>query len=217
MKLYSYFRSSAAYRVRIALNLKQIDYDIVPVNLLRGEQSGATYAEVNPQGLVPSLQMDDGSIIYQSLAICEWLEANYPGPALIPSDTYEAAQVRACVLSIACDIHPVNNLRILSYLENELKVDEKQKNDWYQHWVKEGLHAIEKTVTKTSFCFGTEPTLADVFLIPQVFNALRFKVDMQSFPGITAIYDSCNKIQAFTDAHPDNQPDNPELSTLSSS
>ena len=217
MKLYSYFRSSAAYRVRIALNLKQIDYDIVPVNLIKGEQRGESYAEVNPLGLVPSLEMDDGSIIHQSLAICEWLEAKYPGQALIPDDAYEAAQVRACVLSIACDIHPINNLRILGYLENELNVDEKQKNDWYQHWVEEGFHAIEKTVTGTPFCFGTEPTLADVFLIPQVFNALRFKVDMQPFPRIKAVYDSCNKIQAFTDAHPDNQPDNPDLSTSSSS
>ncbi len=217
MKLYSYFRSSAAYRVRIALNLKQIDYDIVPVNLVEGEQRGESYAEVNAQGLVPSLEMDDGSIISQSLAICEWLEANYPGPALMPDDPYEAAQVRACALSIACDIHPVNNLRILSYLENELNVDEKQKNDWYQHWVEEGFHAIERTITGMPFCFGTEPSLADVFLIPQVFNALRFKVDMQPFPGITAIHDSCNKIQAFKGAHPDNQPDNPNLSTLSSS
>ena len=209
MKLYSYFRSSAAYRVRIALNLKQIDYDIVPVNLVKGEQREKSYAEVNPQGLVPSLEMNDGNIIHQSLAICEWLEANFPSPALIPGDPDEAAQVRAFVLLIACDVHPLNNLRILAYLENELRVTPEQKDDWYQHWVKEGFNAFEKTVAGTPYCFGDEPTLADAFLIPQVFNAQRFNVDMSPYPKIASIHKTCNETQAFIDAHPDQQADNP--------
>lgn len=209
MKLYSYFRSSAAYRVRIALNLKQIAYDIEPVNLVNGDQRGEAYAEINPQGLIPSLQTDDGRTISQSLAICEWLEANYPSPALIPADPYEAARVRACVLLIACDIHPLNNLRILGYLENDLGVTPEQKNDWYQHWVEEGFDALEKTIAGTLYCFGSQATLADAFLIPQVFNARRFNVDMNPYPKIAAVAMACNERQAFIDAHPDQQADNP--------
>ena len=213
MKLYSYFRSSAAYRVRIALNLKQLEYDIEPVNLVSGEQRGESYAAINPLGLVPSLEMDDGRIISQSLAICEWLEAEYPNPALIPAGPFEAARVRAFALSIACDIHPLNNLRVLAYLENDLRVAPAQKDDWYRHWVGEGFNAIEKTLAGTPYCFGKEPTLADAFLIPQVFNAERFNVDMSEYPRIAAINSACSENKAFRDAHPDQQADNPSRSS----
>ena len=213
MKLYSYFRSSAAYRVRIALNLKQLDYDIEPVNLVSGEQREVPYTDINPQGLVPTLQTDEGNTISQSLAICEWLEVNYPNPELIPSDPYEAARVRAFALSIACDIHPLNNLRILAYLENDLRVAPAQKDDWYRHWVGEGFNAIEKTLAGTPYCFGKEPTLADAFLIPQVFNAERFNIDMSGYPRIAAINSACSENQAFRDAHPDQQAGNPNQSS----
>lgn len=213
MKLYSYFRSSAAYRVRIALNLKQLDYDIEPVNLVSGEQREEPYTDINPQGLVPSLEMDDGRIISQSLAICEWLEAQYPNPALIPAGPFEAARVRAFALSIACDIHPLNNLRVLAYLGNDLRVAPAQKDDWYRHWVGEGFNAIEKTLAGTPYCFGKEPTLADAFLIPQVFNAERFNIDMSGYPRIAAINSACSENQAFRDAHPDQQAGNPNQSS----
>jgi len=211
MKLYSYFRSSAAYRVRIVLNLKKIDYEIESINLVKGDQKSKSYVGINSQGLVPSLELDDGRIITQSLAICEWIEASYDNPKLIPDDSYQAARVRACALVVATDMHPVNNLRILKYLENELGVDEPKKNRWYQHWVEQGFQAIEKTLEGTSFCFGDEPGLADAFLVPQVFNALRFDVDMKHYPKISAINETCNEIPAFINAHPDNQPDNPSV------
>lgn len=211
MKLYSYFRSSAAYRVRIVLNLKKIDYEIESINLVQGNQRSNSYTGINPQGLVPSLELDDGRIITQSMAICEWIEANYDTPELIPDDSFQAARVRACALVVAADIHPVNNLRILKYLENELGVDAPEKNKWYRHWVEQGFQAIEKTLAGTTFCFGDEPGLADAFLVPQVFNALRFEVDMEPYPKISAVNETCNEIQAFIDAHPDNQVDNPSV------
>jgi maleylacetoacetate isomerase len=211
MKLYSYFRSSAAYRVRIVLNLKKIDYEIESVNLVKDEQKSKSYVGINSQGLVPSLELNDGRIITQSLAICEWIEANYDTPKLIPDDSFEAARVRACALVVASDIHPVNNLRILKYLENELGADEPGKNEWYQHWVEQGFQAIEKSLEGTTFCFGNEPSLADAFLVPQVFNALRFDVELKQYPKISAVSEACSDLAAFVNAHPDNQADNPTV------
>lgn len=209
MKLYSYFRSSAAYRVRIVLKLKKIDVEMIPVNLVKGDQKSDWYSQINAQGLVPSLQLDDGRIINQSLAICEWLEANYELPPIIPDDSFQAAQVRACALVIASDIHPINNLRILNYIEKELDADDARKNEWVHHWVEQGFQAIEKMLTGAVYCFGDEPSLADAFLIPQVFNAQRFAVDMKPFPKISAVNDACNENQAFIDAHPARQVDSP--------
>ena len=211
MKLYSYFRSSAAYRVRIMLNLKKIDYEIESINLVQGHQRSISYTGINPQGLVPSLELDDGRIITQSMAICEWIEANYISRKLIPEDSFQAARVRACALVVATDIHPVNNLRILKYLENELGVDEPEKNKWYRQWVEQGFQAIEKTLEGSTFCFGDKPGLADAFLVPQVFNALRFNVDMEHYPKISAVNETCSEIKAFIDAHPDNQADKPAV------
>jgi len=204
MKLFSYFRSSAAYRVRIALNLKQIEVETVSINLVSGDQNSDAYVAINSQGLVPSLELDDGRLISQSLAICEWLEVNYPSPSLIPNDSYLAAQVRACALTIACDIHPVNNLRVLKYLESELGASNDQKNTWYQHWVEEGFNAIEQTISGGPYCFGSEPTLADLCLVPQVFNAVRFKVDMTKYPKISAVNAHCLEQQSFISASPEN-------------
>ncbi|MFP6807393.1 MAG: maleylacetoacetate isomerase [Pseudomonadales bacterium] len=214
MKLYSYFRSSAAYRVRIVLNLKNIDCEIVPINLLKGEQKSDEYAQINSQQLLPALELDDGRVITQSLAICEWLDVNHPVPRLIPGDNYEAAKVRALALSIASDIHPINNLRILKYLESELSVTAEAKNQWYRHWVKEGLAAIEASLSADQYCFGKELTLADVCLVPQVYNAVRFDVHMSQYPKIAAIDNACNQNQAFIDAHPDNQLDSPATEAM---
>ncbi len=213
MKLYSYFRSSAAYRVRIVLNLKKIDVEFASINLVKGDQKSESYAKVSAQGLVPTLELDDGRIINQSLAICEWLDANYKTPVLIPNDSFQAARVRACALMIACDVHPVNNLRVLQYLEHELGIDELKKNQWYRHWVEQGFQAIEKMLAGSTYCFGDEPGLADAFLVPQVFNARRFEVDMNSYPKISAVDIACSEIQAFIDASPDNQADNPLQAT----
>lgn len=218
MKLFTYFRSSAAYRVRIALNLKGIDVDYEPVNLVLAEQKAEGYRAVNPQGLIPALELDDGRIISQSLAICEWLDAEYKEPVLIPNDSYEAAAVRAFALSIACDIHPVNNLRLLQYLEKDIELGEQARGDWYRHWVVQGFNALEQILEghagqsniKGPFCFGVNPGLADIFLVPQVFNACRFNVDMSVYPRMTAVDAACKEIPAFINAHPDNQPDNPE-------
>ncbi len=213
MKLYSYFRSSAAYRVRIAMNLKGISFGTVPVNLVSGDQRGDEYRSLNVQGLVPTLELDDGRLIHQSLAICEWIDAEYTDPPLLPDDSYDAAQVRACALAIACDIHPVNNLRMLKYLEVELGVSSDKRNDWYRHWVIEGFHALEQSLQANPYCFGRAPGLADVCLVPQVFNARRFEVDMEQYPKIVAVDDACASLQAFKDAHPDVQPDNPAVNS----
>jgi maleylpyruvate isomerase len=206
MKLYSYFRSSAAYRVRIALNIKQIEVETIAIDLVSGKQKSAAYVAINAQGLVPSLELDDGRIINQSLAICEWLETNYPSPSLLSSDSFHAAQIRACALAIACDIHPVNNLRILKYLENNFEVEDDEKNTWYRHWVEEGFRAIENSVTPGPYCFGEAVSLADVFLVPQVYNAKRFNVDMSQYPKIEAINGYCLQQQAFISASPKNAP-----------
>ena len=210
MTLYDYFRSTAAYRVRITLNLKGLDYQQAPVNLLKGEDHGMDYRAVNPQGLVPALTVDK-AVLQQSLAICEYLDEVEPEPPLLPGDPLQRAQIRALAQMVACDIHPVNNLRILKYLTGELGVSEAQKLNWYRHWIDEGFRPIEQILEKTApdgpFCFGERVTLADICLVPQIYNARRFELDLTPYPRIVAIEQHCLTLDAFERAKPDNQPD----------
>lgn len=208
MKLYSYFRSSAAYRVRIALNLKQIAYEIQPVHLVKNEQQQANYVALNPSQLVPTL-IDQDQALSQSLSILEYLEEQYPEKPLLPKDVIERAQVRAFAQVIACDIHPLDNLRVLKYLKNDLAVSDEQKNQWYQHWIIEGFKSLEKQLQHSNgkFCFGTQATFADCCLIPQVYNAKRFKIELSAFPKIESIYQHCLTLPAFLHAAPEQQPD----------
>ncbi|MGR9107696.1 MAG: maleylacetoacetate isomerase [Gammaproteobacteria bacterium] len=212
--LYSYYRSSAAYRVRIALNLKNLDYAIHPVHLLRdgGEQNQSDYLEINPQGLVPALHTEHG-LLTESAAIIEYLEERYPLPHLLPEDLGDRALVRSLAQMIACDIHPLNNLRVLTYLWPE-SASTEQKSKWYHHWLEKGLTAFEimlqRSESKGAFCFGNGPGLADLFLIPQVYNALRFGHKIDAYPLIQGIYRNCTAIDAFHRAAPEMQPDSPE-------
>ena len=212
MKLYTYFRSSAAYRVRIALNLKGLQYDAVPVHLLRGggEQLQANYVKMNPSGLVPTFQ-DDYITLTQSMAILEYLEDEYPEVPLLPRDAAGRARVRELAQIVACDIHPVNNLRVLRYLVNELGLSEEVKTQWYRHWLLGGLDVLEKHLARDPsagpLCHGYLPTLADCFLVPQVFNAQRQGIDISAYPNIARINAACVEIPAFVAAHPSNQPD----------
>ncbi len=210
LKLFGYWRSTAAYRVRIALNLKQVSYENISVHLIKegGEQHKPEYRALNPQGLVPLLV--DGELkLNQSMAILEYIEERYPSPALLPTDAALRGQVRALCQTIACDIHPLNNLRVLQYLSGELKIDDDTKTAWYQHWIHQGFSAIETQLSKTAgkFCFGDEVTMADLVLIPQVYNANRFSLDLSAYPKICAINDHCMSKAAFRDAAPENQPD----------
>ena len=210
MILYDYCRSSAAYRVRIALNLKELSYEQVPVNLVSGEHREAIHQERNPQALVPVLE-DQGMQITQSLAICEYLDEAYPRSiALVRGTPVEKAQQRSFAQAIACDIHPVNNLRVLQYLVGEMGVDEEKKMQWYHHWIHKTFAALETILEnreeQTDFCFAQQPTLADVCLAPQVFNANRFNLDMSAYPLITQINDHCQSLDAFAKAHPNLQP-----------
>jgi maleylpyruvate isomerase len=210
MILYDYFRSSAAYRVRIALNLKGLTAERRPIHLRKGDQRGDDYRNVNAQGLVPTLVLDDGEKLTQSLAIIEYLDEKYPEPALLPRDAMGRARARAIALSIACDIHPINNLRVLRYLGKELGVDEPKRDDWYRHWVKEGFAALEKQLAASGakpFALGAQPTIADIFIVPQVANANRLNVPMEPYPTIAAINESCLTVKAFADARPEVQPD----------
>lgn len=212
MKLYTYFRSSAAYRVRIALNLKGLGYEAVPVHLLKdgGQQLQGEYRVVNPSALVPAL-VDDGATITQSLAIIEYLEELHPAAPLLPRDAVARARVRALALMVACDIHPLGNLRVLKYLKHSMGVSEEVKNEWYRHWVREGLAAIEAHLARDAgtgrYCHGDTPTVADCCLIPQVFNAQRFDIDLAPYPTIARINEACNALAAFAAAHPSRQPD----------
>lgn len=212
MKLYSYWRSSASYRVRIALNLKALSYDIVPVHLVKngGEQLSAEYRQLNPDGLVPVLA-DDAAVLTQSLAIIEYLDEAHPEPPLLPKTALDRAYVRGIALSIACDIHPLNNLRVLRYLVRNLKAGEDEKNAWYRHWCEQGLAALEATLAKDNrigrFCFGDTPTLADCCLVPQVANAQRMNCDLSGMPTVMRINDACLALEAFEKAAPANQPD----------
>ncbi len=210
MKLYSYFRSSAAFRVRIALALKGLPYDYVPVHLLRGDQKGADYAGVSPTGLVPTLVTDGGEALGQSLAIMEYLDEVHPQPPLLPAEPVGRARVRALAQTIACEIHPLNNLRVLKYLVRELKVEDAAKDQWYAHWVRVGLEAFERELARlpaSTFCFGETPTLADCCLVPQIFNAQRFKVDLSGLPRTMAAFEACMALAAFQQAQPSACPD----------
>jgi maleylpyruvate isomerase len=210
MKLYGYFRSSASYRVRIALNMKGLDYDQVSVHLAKGKQYDREFSAISPQNLVPVLE-DDGQLLYQSLAIIQYLEEKFPEPRLLPKDSPGRNRVRSLALISACEIHPLNNTRVLAYLTDALKVTEEQKNAWYRHWVTVGFTALEKRLATEketgTFCHGDAPGFADITLVPQVANANRFKVDLIPFPTIRRINDECLKLDAFRKAMPANQPD----------
>ncbi|MCL1127631.1 maleylacetoacetate isomerase [Shewanella surugensis] len=216
-KLYGYWRSSAAYRVRIALNLKKITAQQLSVHLVKegGEQHKATYLALNPQGLVPSFvieaqtNVDDNVVLTQSIAILEYLDEVYPQVALLPVSSIDRAKVRAMAMSIACDIHPINNLRVLQYLTQHLGLDDEGKKNWYQHWIKQGFSALEEQLENGvgQYCFGNDVTLADLCLIPQVYNAERFNVDLSLYPNIERVNRACLKLDAFIDAAPENQPD----------
>lgn len=213
LKLYGYWRSSAAYRVRIALNLKGLAYRQVPVHLVRdgGEQNGKAYQALNPQGLVPLLvdEENGGAPIAQSLAIIEYLEEIFPVPAILPAGPVERAQVRALALHLACDVHPLNNLRVLQYLSGELGVDDAAKSAWYRHWVATGLAAVEQGLAAygDTFSLGTRPGYLEACLIPQVYNARRFDCDLDAYPRILALTARCEALEAFRHAAPDAQPD----------
>jgi maleylpyruvate isomerase len=212
MKLFGYFRSSAAYRVRIALNLKGLDYERAYVHLTRGggEQFAPEYRALNPQSLVPVLQ-DGEATLTQSLAIIEYLDEMYPRPPLLPLDALERARIRSLALAIACEIHPLNNLRVLRYLQHTLKVSEEQKTAWYHHWVNTGLEGLETRLARdpatAKFCHGDTPTLADIVLVPQLGNARRFNIDLAPYPTLTRIEASCLALDAFKNAMPEAQPD----------
>ena len=209
MKLYSYFRSSAAYRVRIALNLKGLPYEMDFVHLTKdgGRQHSAEFNAVNPAKLVPALRLDGGDVLTQSLAIIDYLDETHPQPPLLPVDPLQRAKVRAVALTIACDIHPIDNLRVLQYLKRTLKHEQSDIDAWYHHWIIQGFNAIEAAIAPGPYCFGAQVTLADICLVPQVFNARRLKVPLEAFPKIVAVESACLKLAAFDKARPENQPD----------
>ncbi len=209
MKLYGYFRSSAAYRVRIALNLKKLPYEQASVHLTKngGWQWSDEFRAINPQKRVPALALSTGEVLLQSLAIIEYLDEIEPEPPLLPADPIARAQVRAVAQIIACDIHPLNNLVALNYLRGPLKHEQADVDAWYHHWVKQGFDAVEELLRPGPYCFGTQVTVADVCLVPQVFNARRLKVDLAKYPKIAAIDAACLKLPAFDKARPENQPD----------
>ena len=210
MELFNYFRSSASYRVRIALALKGLDYDYVSVHLPRKDHLTESYAAVSASRLVPTLREDDGSLLTQSLAIIEYLDETHPEPALLPADPRSRARVRALALDIACEIHPLNNLRVLRYLVSDLKLSEDDKNRWYRHWVETGLAALERQLDHPStgrFCHGDTPTLADITLVPQIFNAKRFDCRLDHVPTVMRVFDACMSLPAFDQTQPSRCPD----------
>ncbi|WP_041417561.1 maleylacetoacetate isomerase [Shewanella woodyi] len=217
MKLYGYWRSSAAYRVRIALNHKGLEAEQLSVHLVKdgGEQHKADYARLNPQELVPAFidtdaeGNEDEFILSQSLAIIEYLDEKYPEVKLVPDSMYDRALVRSMAMSIACEVHPLNNLKVLQYLAKGLNLDDDAKSAWYHHWIHEGFAALEKQLIKYSgrYCFGDSVTLVDLCLVPQVYNANRFKVGLEAYPNIVRITQNCNQLDAFIDASPENQAD----------
>ena len=217
VKLYTYYRSSAAYRVRIALNIKVIAYQAEYIHLLKdgGQVNTAEYQQINPQKLLPSYREGD-DIFTQSLAIIEYIDETHPSPPLLPSSALDRAFVRSLALSIACDIHPLDNLRVLKYLQNKLNIDKKDRDCWYCHWIQEGFTALETRLRQNNvnrksessdYCFGKQVTLADICLIPQVYNAIRFKCVLNNYPIINSIYNNCMKLPAFQQASPEQQVD----------
>jgi maleylacetoacetate isomerase len=210
MKLYNYFRSSASFRVRIALALKGIAYQYVPVHLAKGEHRQPDYAGIAADGLVPLLELPDGTRLSQSMAIIEFLDETHPEPRLLPADALSRARVRALAQTVACEIHPINNLRVLKYLSGVLKVEEEVKNTWYRHWVRTGLEAFERQLAQqppSRFCFGETPTLADCCLVPQIFNARRFATPLDGLPRTMAAFDAAMALPAFQQAQPSACPD----------
>lgn len=211
MKLYDYFRSSAAYRVRIALNLKGLAPERAFIHLRKNMQRDEAYLAVNPHGLVPALVTDDGAVLTQSLAIIEYLDETVPAPSLLPGTAVERARVRAIAMAMACDIHPLDNLRVLRYLRHTVGVEEAQKDAWYTYWIDVGLEALEASLARDPatgrFCHGDAPTLADICLVPQLANARRVAMDLSPYPTLTRIESHCLALPAFADAAPMNQPD----------
>jgi len=209
VKLYSYFRSSAAYRVRIALNLKNLPYETAFIHLTRdgGHQRKPDYIAINPLMRVPALALSSGDVLTQSLAIIEYLDEIQPDPPLLPVDALTRAKVRALAQIVACDIHPINNLVVLQYLRNTLKHEQPEVDAWYWHWIGEGFKAIEAMIAPAPYACGSQVTLADICLVPQVFNARRFKVPLEAFPKILAVEAACLALAAFDKARPENQPD----------
>ena len=209
MKLYTYFRSSAAYRVRIALNLKGLSSEMISIHLQKqgGLNKKPEYRAVNPQMRVPALQLDSGDVLIQSLAIIEYLDEVYPKPPLLPRDPLERAKVRALAQMIACDIHPLNNTSPLRYLKHQLGQDQAKIDAWYHHWILEGFEPLETMLRPAPYAFGGEVTLADICLVPQVYNARRLKVPLDRFPKIVAVDAACAKLGPFEQARPENQPD----------
>ena len=204
MKLYNYFRSSASFRVRIALAIKGMPYEYLPVHIAKGEHRQAAFSDLSLEGLVPLLELDDGTRLTQSMAIIEYLEEAQPAPALLPADPLGRARVRALSQIVACEIHPINNLRVLKYLEEEAK------NTWYRHWVREGLEAFERQLAAgpaSLYCHGDTPTMADCCLVPQIFNAQRFKTPLDGLPRTMAVFDACMSLPAFQTAQPSACPD----------
>jgi len=209
VKLYSYFRSSAAYRTRIALNLKGLAFETVSIHLIRdgGQQHAPEFRAVNPQQRVPALALDTGEVLLQSLAIMEYLDEVYPDPQLLPKDPIERAQVRAVVQIIACDIHPLNNVGPLNYLRSALKADQSAIREWYRHWIVTGFEAVEALIRPGPYAFGRSVTMADICIVPQVANARRFKVPLERFPNVIAVDAAATELAAFDAARPDLQPD----------
>jgi len=211
MKLYGFFRSSAAFRVRIALNLKGLPYETVAIHLRKNEQANPRYRALNPQGLVPTLELDDGWRLTQSLAIIEYLDETHPEPPLLPADAAGKARVRALAAIVACDIHPINNLRVLRYLSRPLGHDQAVIATWYNHWIATGFDALERLVADDprtgDFCHGDHPGLADIALVPQIVNSERYQLDLAPYPTLARIHANCLRLDAFAAAHPNNQPD----------
>jgi len=209
VELFNYFRSSASYRVRIALALKGLDYTYRPVHLTKNEQFGESYASVSAARLVPLLK-DGDALLTQSLAICEYLDETHPEPPLLPRDPLGRARVRALALDIACEIHPLNNLRVLRYLVREMKVSEDDKNRWYRHWVETGLEAVERQLASPAtgrYCHGDTPTIADATLVPQIHNAQRFECRLDHVPTVMRVYEACMQLPAFHDTQASKCPD----------
>ena len=211
MKFYGYFRSSAAYRCRIAFNLKGVSPELIPVHLRKGEQRGAAFLARNPHGLVPALETDDGALLTQSLAIIEWLDETVPTAPLLPGNALDRAHVRGLALSVACDIHPLQNLRVLNYLKTALQQDQAGLGRWCRTWIEGGLSAFDRQLAASgksgAFCFGDAPTLADICLAPQVFSAARFGADLSGLANVKRVMASCEAHPAFAAAHPSKQPD----------